>query len=49
MLEFLCLGFNTNSKEEYLKGFMMGIVGRAKRIFDKRMWDKKEVAAALQD
>ena len=31
------------------KGFMLGILGRSKRIFDKRMWEKKEVTAALQD
>jgi hypothetical protein len=38
---------NTYNIDE--KGFMLGIVGRSKRIFDKRMWEKKEVTAALQD
>jgi hypothetical protein len=31
------------------KGFLIGIVGRSKRIFSKRMWNKKEVRASLQD
>jgi hypothetical protein len=38
---------NTYNMDE--KGFMIGIVGRSKRIFDKRMWEKKEVTAAMQD
>jgi hypothetical protein len=31
------------------KGFLMGLIGRSKRIFSKRQWDKKEVRASLQD
>ena len=31
------------------KGFLIGIVGRSKRIFSKRQWDKKEVRASIQD
>ena len=31
------------------KGFMIGVVGRSKRIFSKRKWEKKEVRASLQD
>ena len=31
------------------KGFMIGIVGRSKKIFSRRMWEKKEVRASLQD
>jgi hypothetical protein len=31
------------------KGFLIGIVGRSKRIFSKRMWNKKEVQASLRD
>jgi hypothetical protein len=31
------------------KGFLIGILGRSKRIFSKRQWEKKEVKAALQD
>jgi hypothetical protein len=38
---------NTYNMDE--KGVMIGIIGRSKRIFSKRMWEKKEVRAALQD
>ncbi|KAF1974658.1 hypothetical protein BU23DRAFT_567454 [Bimuria novae-zelandiae CBS 107.79] len=31
------------------KGVLIGIVGRSKRIFSRRMWEKKEVRASLQD
>ena len=31
------------------KGFMIGVIGRSKRIFSKRKWEKKEVRASLQD
>ena len=31
------------------KGIMIGVVGRSKRIFSKRKWEKKEVRASLQD
>jgi len=31
------------------KGFLIGMVGRSKRIFSKRQWDKKEVRASIQD
>jgi hypothetical protein len=31
------------------EGFLIGIVGRSKRIFSKRMWSKKELRASLQD
>ena len=31
------------------KGFLIGIIGRSKRIFSRRMWEKKEVRASLQD
>jgi len=31
------------------KGFMIGVVGRSKRIFSKRKWEKKKVRASLQD
>jgi hypothetical protein len=31
------------------KGFLIGIIGRSKRIFSRRMWEKKEVTASLQD
>ena len=31
------------------KGFLIGIIGRSKRIFSRRMWEKKEITASLQD
>ena len=31
------------------KGFMIGVVGRSKRIFSKRMYERKQVTASLQD
>lgn len=31
------------------KGFQLGRVGRTNRIFDKRLWDQKEVRQALEN
>jgi hypothetical protein len=31
------------------KGFLIGITGRSKRIFNRRMWERREVRAAIQD
>ena len=31
------------------KGFLIGITGRSKRVFSRRMWEGKEVRAAIQD
>jgi hypothetical protein len=31
------------------KGFLIGLIGRSKRIFSKRQWEKKEVRTSLQD
>jgi hypothetical protein len=31
------------------KGFLIGITGRSKRIFSRKMWEMKEVRAAVQD
>jgi hypothetical protein len=31
------------------KGFLIGILSRSKRIFSRRMWERKEVQASLQD
>ena len=31
------------------KGFAIGVLGRTKRVFTKRQWEKKEVRQALQD
>jgi hypothetical protein len=28
---------------------LIGLTGRSKRIFSKRMWDEREVRASLQD
>jgi hypothetical protein len=29
------------------KGFMIGVLGCSKQVFSRRMWEKKEVTAAL--
>ncbi|CAE7002770.1 Pogo transposable element [Pyrenophora teres f. teres] len=31
------------------KGFLIGLIGRSKRIFSRRQWEKKEVRVSLQD
>jgi hypothetical protein len=31
------------------KGFLIGTTGRSKRIFSRRIWERKEVGAAIQD
>ncbi|KAF1965371.1 hypothetical protein BU23DRAFT_489819, partial [Bimuria novae-zelandiae CBS 107.79] len=31
------------------KGFLIGIISQSKRVFSRRMWEKKEVRASLQD
>ena len=31
------------------KGFLIGITSKSKRLFSRRMWEKKEVTASLQD
>ena len=31
------------------KGFLIGNIGRSKRIFSRRIWEKKEVRVLLQD
>jgi hypothetical protein len=31
------------------KGFMIGVTGRSKRVFSRRLWERKEVKKALQD
>ncbi|KAK1912874.1 hypothetical protein P3342_004810 [Pyrenophora teres f. teres] len=31
------------------KGFLIGLIGRSKRIFSRRQWEKKKVRASLQD
>jgi hypothetical protein len=36
---------NTYNMDE--KGFMIGVLNRSKRVFSRRMWEKKEVRAAL--
>jgi hypothetical protein len=31
------------------KGFMIGVTGRSKRIFSRRLWERKNIREALQD
>jgi hypothetical protein len=31
------------------KGFLIGITGRSKRVFSRKMWERKEVRVAIQD
>jgi hypothetical protein len=31
------------------KGFLVGITGRSNRVFSRKMWERKEVSAAIQD
>ncbi|KAF2091716.1 hypothetical protein K490DRAFT_70498 [Saccharata proteae CBS 121410] len=38
---------NTYNIDE--KGFMLGTIRRTKRIFNRQIWERKEVRAALQD
>jgi hypothetical protein len=47
MREYNILPRHTYNMDE--KGFLTGVMGRTLRIFSKRMWDKKEVRASLQD
>jgi hypothetical protein len=47
MREYNILPRHTYNVDE--KGFLTGVIGRTLRIFSKRMWDKKEVRASLQD
>lgn len=38
---------NTYNMDE--KGFLIGVVGRSKRVFDRHAWEAKTVRQALQD
>ena len=38
---------NTYNMDE--KGFLIGVTSRTKHVFSRRMWEKKEVTATLQD
>jgi hypothetical protein len=38
---------NTYNIDE--KGFMLGKIARSKRVFDRDMWDTKEVRQSLQN
>jgi hypothetical protein len=45
-------GYNVEPRHTYNmdeKGFLIGITSRSKRVFSRRMWDKKEVRASIQD
>ncbi|KAF1966290.1 hypothetical protein BU23DRAFT_593294 [Bimuria novae-zelandiae CBS 107.79] len=46
MAQYNIQACNTYNMDE--KGFI-GILGRSKRIFNREMWERKEVTAALQD
>jgi hypothetical protein len=44
--------YNVDAEHTYNmdeKGFMIGVTSRTKHVFSRRMWDKKEVKASLQD
>jgi hypothetical protein len=47
MVEYAILPRNIFNMDE--KGFLIGLTGRSKRIFSKRMWEKGEVKDAIQD
>jgi hypothetical protein len=44
--------YNVDAKHTYNmdeKGFMIRVTSRTKHVFSRRMWEKKEVRASLQD
>jgi hypothetical protein len=44
--------YNVDAEHTYNmdeKGFMIGVTSRTNHVFSRRMWDKKEVKASLQD
>jgi hypothetical protein len=44
--------YNVQPEQSYNmdeKGFMIGVIGRSKRVFSRRQWEKKEVKAARHD
>ncbi|KAF1966400.1 hypothetical protein BU23DRAFT_560210, partial [Bimuria novae-zelandiae CBS 107.79] len=45
MAQYNIQACNTYNMDE--KGFLIGILGRSKRIFNREMWERKEVTAAL--
>jgi hypothetical protein len=47
MREYNILPRHTYNMDE--KGFLIRLIGRTLRIFSKRIWDKKEIRASLQD
>ncbi|RYN88163.1 hypothetical protein AA0119_g12098 [Alternaria tenuissima] len=52
LLQHKIAEYNVDAEHTYNmdeKGFMIGITGRSKRVFSRRMWEKKEVRATLQD
>ena len=52
LLQHKIAEYNVETEHTYNmdeKGIMIGVVGRSKRIFSKRKWEKKEVRASLQD
>jgi hypothetical protein len=47
MDEYNILPENTYNMDE--KGFMMGVLGKSKRVFSRQMWEKGQVKDSLQD
>jgi hypothetical protein len=47
MEEHKILPCNSYNMDE--KGFMIGVIGRSKRVFTRSQWERKEVTVALQD
>jgi hypothetical protein len=47
MSEYKILPCNTYNMDE--KGFMIGVIGRSKRVFSKQLWESKEITSAIQD
>ena len=44
--------YNVDAEHTYNmdeKGFMIGVTSRTKHVFSRRMWEKKEVKASIQD
>jgi hypothetical protein len=47
MLRYQIQPHNTYNMNK--KGFMIGVTTHSKRIFSRRLWERKEVRPALQD
>lgn len=52
LLQYKIAEYDVSAEHTYNmdeKGFMISVTGRSKRVFSKRMWEKKEVRTTLQD